>query len=459
MNKTKRIILITVIAAVAVIGIVLAIVLPLTLNKDAYYKVTFESNGGTAVESLTNVPHGSLITEPTEPTKFGYTFDGWFKDVKLTREWKFAADKVTSDIILYAKWNYNATNGLEMVLNGSEYTVLGIGSASGEELIIPDTYNGLPVTTIATGAFRNEQSVKTVFVPSSVKTILSEAFSNCGNLESVILPDSITVIENRTFFGCSKLASVNIPSAVTEIKEQAFSGCRKLTEVNLPASLRKLGENVFSNCIGIEKLSVSSSNPYFYSRFNERDYNCIVEITSQEGKTVNKLVVGCKETEIPSNVTVIGQGAFYGCSTLTRIAIPSRVEKIEEGAFNACGLTYVNIPASVTEIGERAFSNCEYLETVSFGVKENGEHGIEILGRAAFSYCYLLKPFNLYSSLTFVGRGLFCDCDLNTVYYEGDVNYFIAQILEAPNEENAIYTGEVRVSGNNGSELIVAGLA
>lgn len=463
MNKTKRIILITVAAAVAVIGVVLAIVLPLTLNKDAYYKVTFESNGGTSVEALAAVPHGSLITEPPAPTKLGYAFGGWFKDAKLSREWKFATDKVTSDIILYAKWNYNATDDLNMVLNGNEYTVLGRGGAKEEELIIPETYNGKPVTTIAEGAFKNDQTVKTVFVPSSVKTILDEAFFACGNLERVVLPEGIAVIENRTFYGCANLEEINIPSSVTEIKYQAFSGCQSLKEVNLPASLRKLGENAFSNCIGIEKLSVSPSNTYFYSRYDGKDCNCIVEITSQDGQTVNKLVVGCKTTEIPSNVSVIGQGAFYGCRTLTRIVIPSAVEKIEEGAFNGCGLTYVIIPASVTEIGERAFANCEYLTTASFGVNENGEHGIEKLGRAAFSYCFLLEQFNLWSSLTFVGRGLFCGCDLNTVYYEGDVNYFISEVLEPRIEEgensNVIYDGEVEVSGNNGSSLSIRGLA
>ncbi len=68
------------------------------------YTVTFESNGGSAIDSIT-ADFDSLITAPTAPTKTGYDFGGWYKEVGLTTEWDFAADKVpASDITLYGKW-------------------------------------------------------------------------------------------------------------------------------------------------------------------------------------------------------------------------------------------------------------------------------------------------------------------------------------------------------------------
>ncbi|MFC4305217.1 InlB B-repeat-containing protein [Cohnella boryungensis] len=68
------------------------------------YTVTFDSQGGSTVPSLTEVSAGATISEPTAPTKAGYTFDGWYKEVGTTNEWSFSADTVTGDTTLYAKW-------------------------------------------------------------------------------------------------------------------------------------------------------------------------------------------------------------------------------------------------------------------------------------------------------------------------------------------------------------------
>lgn len=67
------------------------------------YDVTFNSNGGSAVAPM-QVAQGEKITKPTDPTKSGFTFGGWYKEVGLTNAWNFANDVVTGNITLYAKW-------------------------------------------------------------------------------------------------------------------------------------------------------------------------------------------------------------------------------------------------------------------------------------------------------------------------------------------------------------------
>ncbi len=66
------------------------------------YTVTFNSNGGTSVASQT-VSEGGKITKPTDPTKTGYTFSGWYLS---ETEWDFN-NAVTSNITLIAKWTEN----------------------------------------------------------------------------------------------------------------------------------------------------------------------------------------------------------------------------------------------------------------------------------------------------------------------------------------------------------------
>ncbi|WP_295620694.1 glycoside hydrolase family 2 TIM barrel-domain containing protein, partial [uncultured Intestinimonas sp.] len=66
------------------------------------YTVTFDSMGGTAVEAQT-VEEGGKAAEPTDPTRDGYTFDGWYTDADCTEAYDFETI-VTADITLYAGW-------------------------------------------------------------------------------------------------------------------------------------------------------------------------------------------------------------------------------------------------------------------------------------------------------------------------------------------------------------------
>ncbi len=69
----------------------------------AIYDVTFSVNGGSTVASQ-QVENGDFVEKPADPTRFGYTFEGWYKDMDLTMPWDFASDVVTKDITLYACW-------------------------------------------------------------------------------------------------------------------------------------------------------------------------------------------------------------------------------------------------------------------------------------------------------------------------------------------------------------------
>ncbi len=66
------------------------------------YTVKFETNGGTEIANKT-VTRNSKLTEPTAPTKDGYTFEGWYTDEELTEKYDFNK-AVTKGFTLYAKW-------------------------------------------------------------------------------------------------------------------------------------------------------------------------------------------------------------------------------------------------------------------------------------------------------------------------------------------------------------------
>lgn len=69
--------------------------------------VTFETNGGSAVEAV-ELTKGSTVEKPADPTRSGYTFDGWFGDEELTEAYYFES-LVEENITLYAKWTKKST--------------------------------------------------------------------------------------------------------------------------------------------------------------------------------------------------------------------------------------------------------------------------------------------------------------------------------------------------------------
>ena len=109
---------------------------------------------------------------------------------------------------------------------------------------------------------------------------------------------------------------------------------------------------------------------------------------------------------IRKGVKVIGNSAFWLCSSLTNINIPNSVTTIGEGAFAWCkSLTSINIPNSVTTIGERAFSGCESLTNL------NIPNSVTTIGEGAFKDCNSLISINIPNSVTIIENCAFEDCE------------------------------------------------
>ena len=85
-----------------------------TINQ---YTVTYEVNGGSAVES-DKVDYNSVVVKPENPTKEGYTFKGWYTDSNLQTAYDFNT-KVTDNLTLYAKWEINEYTVTYKVNGGS----------------------------------------------------------------------------------------------------------------------------------------------------------------------------------------------------------------------------------------------------------------------------------------------------------------------------------------------------
>ena len=96
-----------------------------------------------------------------------------------------------------------------------------------EEVIVPDTLKGYPVTRIGSNAF-SESKVRSVTLPDSVSVIEAEAFADCKNLKELNLPDKVfSTIYGGAFRNCKALKSISAKF----LSDYAFEGCTNLETV------------------------------------------------------------------------------------------------------------------------------------------------------------------------------------------------------------------------------------
>jgi outer membrane protein assembly factor BamE (lipoprotein component of BamABCDE complex) len=126
-------------------------------------------------------------------------------------------------------------------------------------------------------------------------------------------------------------------------------------------------------------------------------------------KEITKIVF-----EENSQLTNIGY-AFYGCSSLVSIEIPSSVISIGDGAFYGCSsLTSIEIPSSITSIGDYAFYGCSSLTSIEI------PSSVTSMGDGAFAGCSNLASIVIPSSVTSIGWQTFSGCSGLTIYCEAE---------------------------------------
>lgn len=210
--------------------------------------------------------------------------------------------------------NINNANMFEYTKTDSGYEIVGLKDKESiykkyNDIVlnIPESHRGLPVESIAEGAFEGSKITK-VFLSGNLREIKPYAFAS-NNINVLDFNTGIKVIGNGAFTD-NNLPKIKIPNQVQFIGSYAFSD-NKLTEVILPRSIESIETYSFAN-------------------------NNITRV------------------ELPKSVITVGPSAFL-YNKITHINFPKGLVSIGKSSFEGNNLTSLSIPKTVELIFEDAF--------------------------------------------------------------------------------------------------------
>ncbi len=403
---------------------------------------------------------------------------------------------------IYYNYLDESAKTVEVTYKGEKYN--SYNNEYSGNIIIPESiiHNGTTysITEINKGAFYNCTTLESITIPSSILYINKYAFELCVSLKEVhisdlsawckiyfadhmsnplyyaknlyldgslikklIIPNNITTINPYAFYYCSNITSVTIPNSVKTISIRAFSGCSGLTEATIANSVTSIENYAFNSCNNLHTLIIedgtktlslgyntySSTDTSGKGLFNDCNLktlhlgrNLSYSTSNRCGYSPFRYQTSLKQLTIGSNVTEIGDYAFYGCSNLSVLEISDNLEKIGKLSFAICSrLASITIPNTLTTIQSQAFYNCERLGKVNISdlsawckinfanaqanplcyAKKIILNGNEItnfvipneisqIKKYAFTGCSGLTSVTIHNSVTSIGEYAFASC-------------------------------------------------
>ena len=332
--------------------------------------------------------------------------------------------------------------------------------------------NGIPLETctisvnVTSGNFYRVKSLRSVSFNEGCETIAASAFYDCSNLDGeLVFPSTLTSIGNNAFQGAAGIDVIYaLPTTPPAISSYTFQGIDKATTpLCVPISAASTYSSTalwqdftiwYGGLCGAEEgesnlrwrynptshvLYISGSGAMKnYTGSTAMPWNSfktsITSLVIEDGVTTigNYAFYGCtglNAISLPTSLTTIGNYVFYNdvaltsvtipegvtnlgncifqnATSLATISLPSTLLTIGYNAFMANALTSVSIPASVTTIGSSSFKNCSSLASVSFV----GTPSLTSFAYSLFEGCSKLTSITIPNSVTAIDHDAFSGC-------------------------------------------------
>ena len=248
--------------------------------------------------------------------KIDYDYDpnGYLKDISYTFRIGGPSTGSVGDFSI-GEINYQ-------IISQSNLEVICVGGNVVGNLDLPESvnYNNRTYSVIGIGdeAFKGNEALTGINIPSSAKSIGKNAFKNCILLSEISGGINLEYIEEEAFANCTSLKEVQLFSQLKSIGIRAFYNNTSLVSIYFPEEANiSLQRSVFSQCSSLKSLD-----------FNNSIYS-------------------------------IGDYCFEGCNSLQQLIISPKITSIGYGAFQACkSLIEVFFLSSININTSQIFINC-----------------------------------------------------------------------------------------------------
>lgn len=248
-----------------------------------------------------------------------------------------------------------------------------------------------------------------------------------GSDADVTVPDGVYAVGASAFEGNTSVATVTLPATVYSIGDAAFRGCGSLTDVT-GSGVTTVGAYAFDGTPYLEQ----STAEFFTLGSCLLWYNgSAAKVRLPEGIVgiAPLAFAGCEEMTsftARQGLTVVGDGAFYACSSLENVSLPATVTYI--GAYAFDGTAFLNgavgfvilgdgilvryegsdakvtVPDTVRRIAAGAFAGNLSLEQLIVPAS------VYSIDKGACKGCTGLRALSLHSGLVYIGNGAFRSC-------------------------------------------------
>lgn len=212
--------------------------------------------------------------------------------------------------------------------NGEAHVKTVPNKSTVTEIVIPDEYEGVPVTKIADFSAANLEYVTKIYIGKNVKEIGTWSMTNNQHITAfevdennpyfcdvdgviytkdmktlIFYPPAKDLTDAKDGDGKDiKVSKYSIPDRVETIRSKAFYKCANLIELNVPASVKRIEEKAFFRCERMENLILPEALEFI-------------------GKDAFSYCYGLREINISANVKEIGEYAFYNCTNLKTVNV------------------------------------------------------------------------------------------------------------------------------------------
>lgn len=416
--------------------------------------VSFESNGGSKVESRSGEGRVVIETEP-KPTNGNFTFGGWYTDQKLSNraEFPFTA---TMNVTLYAKWN-SSTITVRFDVNAPDVS---------------------PVTE-----YKIEMGSK-ITLPTNV---VREGYDFVGWFEdqacTVAVAQDKVYTKDTTLFAGYRIRKYTVTFDLAGGKYYTFSNGKEnppkdkvVVEYEYGATIKNLpiadranhvegyyrddfvfrywemdGEQYSLDTMPARNITITATwnikDPSTFFEYSENPDGTLTITGYAENVEKNATDITIPSVIGGKKVTAIGAGAFRGRSKLKSVSIPSGVKYIYDKAFEGTSLTgehTSSIPTSIEYVGVGAFPNTWEYSMVTY-VWDNASYvlrglvnnilvkyvtdvgstvvipdGITAISAEAFKNCQTIRTLIVGKDVVYIGENAFLNSKVNKVTFAAD---------------------------------------